>query len=77
LLAGSQLTYAFIDIRVEGAGRYRDKSGTPGHYTVKDGGVITFTGPLASANAKLLSGGRIGLNMNGGNFYNTTCSLAR
>ena len=29
---------------------------------------------LAGASAKLLSGERIGLNMDGGNFYNTTCS---
>jgi len=77
MLAGTQLNYAFIDIRVEGGGRYRDKSGKAGRYVMKDDGRITFTGPLASANAKLLSGGRIGLNMSGGGFYNTSCSLSR
>lgn len=73
-LAGTQLNYAFIDIRIDGTDRYRDKNGTAGSYQVRDGGRIVFTGPLASANAKLLSGGRIGLNMDGGNFFNTSCS---
>lgn len=73
-LAGTQLNYAFIDIRIDGTERYRDKNGKAGSYQVRDGGKIVFTGPLASANAKLLSGGRIGLNMDGGNFFNTSCS---
>eukprot|EP01035_Chromulina_nebulosa_P047585 gene47585-64506_t len=73
-LAGTQLNYAFIDIRIDGTDRYRDKNGKAGSYQVRDGGKIVFTGPLASANAKLLSGGRIGLNMDGGNFFNTSCS---
>jgi hypothetical protein len=73
-LAGTQLNYAFIDIRIDGTDRYRDKSGKTGSYQVRDGGKIVFTGPLASANARLLSGGRIGLNMDGGNFFNTSCS---
>ncbi len=74
ILAGTQLNYAFIDIRIDGTDRYRDKNGKAGSYQVRDGGKIVFTGPLASANAKLLSGGRIGLNMDGGNFFNTSCS---
>lgn len=76
-LAGTQLNYAFIDIRIDGPDRYRDKSGKAGRYEVKANDQIVFTGPLAAANAKLLSGGRIGLNMNGGNFYNTTCSKSK
>ena len=77
MLAGTTLNYAFIDIHVTGTHRYRDKSGKAGTFTVDGTGKITFTGPLASANAKLLPGPRIGLNMNGGNFYNTSCSISR
>lgn len=73
-LTGTQLNYAFIDIRIDGTDRYRDKNGKAGSYQVRDGGKIVFTGPLASANARLLPGGRIGLNMDGGNFFNTSCS---
>ena len=76
-LAGTQLNYAFIDIRIDGPDRYRDKSGKAGRYEVKDNDQIVFTGPLAAAHAKLLSGGRIGLNMSGGNFFNTTCSKSK
>ena len=77
MLAGTTLNYAFIDIHVTGGNRYRDKSGKSGTFTVDGAGKIVFTGPLAAANAKLLSGPRIGLNMSGGNFYNTTCSISR
>lgn len=77
MLAGTTLNYAFIDINVTGSNRYRDKSGKSGTFTVDGAGKIAFTGPLAAANAKLLAGPRIGLNMNGGNFYNTTCSISR
>jgi hypothetical protein len=75
MLAGTNLNYAFIDIRIDGPGRYRDKSGAAGSYSVLAGDKIVFTGPLASANAKLLPGGRIGLNMDGGGFFDTSCSL--
>ena len=77
MLAGSQLNYAFIDIRIEGPDSYKDKNGKAGKYRIGDGGKITFTGPLASANAQVLPGERIGLNMNGGNFFNTSCSRPR
>lgn len=77
MLAGTQLNYAFIDIHIDGPGRYRDGKGNAGTWRLQDDGKITLTGPLAGAGAKLLSGGRIGLNMNGGSFYNTTCSRAR
>lgn len=77
MLAGTTLNYAFVDIHITGANRYRDKSGKAGTFTIDDASRITFTGPLASANAKLLPGPRIGLNMNGGNLYNTSCSITR
>jgi hypothetical protein len=74
MLAGNTLNYAFIDIHIESSSRYKDGKGKSGTYKIGPDNKITFTGPLASANGKLLSGPRIGLNMNGGNFYNTTCS---
>lgn len=77
MLAGGTLNYAFIDIHIDSASQYRDKSGKSGTYSIDANQKIVFTGPLASANAKLLPGQRIGLNMNGGNFYNTSCSISR
>lgn len=77
MLAGSTLNYMFIDIHIESNNRYRDGSGKTGTYTVGANDSISFTGPLASAKGKLLPGPRIGLNMNGGNFYNTTCSRSK
>ena len=77
-LAGATLNYAFIDIRIDGPDRYRDKQGAAGRYVLKDDGRIVFeSGPLAKATAKLLAGPRIGLNMDGGSFYNTSCSLKK
>jgi hypothetical protein len=77
MLAGSTLNYAFIDIHIDSASRYRDKSGKSGTYSIDPDQKIVFTGSLAAANAKLLPGKRIGLNMSGGNFFNTTCSISR
>jgi len=75
LLVGSQMTYAFIDIQVDGPGRYRDMTGAAGTYALEAGDKIRFTGPLAKANAKLIRPGpRIGLNIDGGSFFNTSCS---
>lgn len=77
-LVGTTLNYAFIDIRIDGPDRYRDKQGAAGRYALNDDGRIVFeSGPLAKANAKLLPGPRIGLNMDGGSFYNTSCSLKK
>lgn len=75
LLAGGITSYAFIDIRIDGTDRYRDKQGKPGKYRLEDSGKIVFeSGSLAAANARLMAGPRIGLNMDGGSFYNITCS---
>jgi hypothetical protein len=75
LLVGSQLSYAFIDIQVDGPGSYRDQTGAAGTYALEPGDRIRFTGPLARANAKLIRPGpRIGVNMDGGSFFNTSCS---
>ncbi len=77
MLAGTQLNYMFIDIRIDGAGGYADKSGARGSYKMLDSGKISFTGPLAKANGKLMPGGDIGLNMDGSTLYNTTCSKGK
>lgn len=77
-LAGGTLNYAFIDIHILSASAYSDKAGVKGNYRIESSGKIVFeSGPLAPANAKLLAGPRIGLNMNGGNFFNTSCSLKK
>ena len=67
--------YAFIDIHIDGPTSYKDKNGKPGKYKLDAGtGKIVFeSGTLKEASAKLFNGPRIGLNMNGGNFYSVTC----
>jgi hypothetical protein len=77
MLTSGALNYAFIDIHIDSPSRYRDKSGKSGGYSIDGNQKITFTGPLAAANAKLLPGPRIGLNMNGGKFFNTSCSMKK
>lgn len=78
-LSGTTLNYMFMDIIIDGADSYRDKSGNKGKFRVDAaGGKMTFeSGPLSKANAKVMDGPRIGINMNGGNFFNTTCSLKK
>ncbi|MGZ8230877.1 MAG: hypothetical protein ACXWUS_14665, partial [Burkholderiales bacterium] len=58
---------------------YRDKQGKQGRYKLDaaSGTIVFETGPLTKANAKLLAGPKIGLNMSGGSFFNTTCSLKK
>jgi hypothetical protein len=74
-LVGSTTNYAFIDIRIDGPDQYSDKNGKSGKYRLESSGKIIFeSGPLTKANAKLMAGPRIGLNMDGGSFYNVTCS---
>lgn len=60
-------------LKVTGAGRY-ESDGRAGTYRLEASGAIVFqSGPFAGMHAKLLSGGRIGLNLSGQNFYNMTC----
>jgi hypothetical protein len=76
MLTGGTLNYAFIDVQIDSKNSYRDKQGGSGRYRIEANDTLVFeTGSLKAANAKILSGPRIGLNMNGGNFFNTTCSL--
>ena len=75
-LAGSSMNYAFIDIYIDSASAYRDQKGTGGKYRIEASKKIVFeSGSMTKVNAQLLGSGKIGLNMSGGNFYNTTCNL--
>ena len=71
--------YSFIDIHIDGPAAYRDKKGVKGEYRLDPAtNKIEFTsGSLKGVNAKLLAGPRIGLNMNGGKSYNTTCAMKK
>ena len=47
-----------------------------GKFHIESAGKIVFeTGPLNKFHSMLLSGGRIGLNQDGGRFYGTSCEL--
>jgi hypothetical protein len=76
-LTGGTLNYMFMDVQITGSGTYQDKQGSGGKYRLEGSKIIFEGGPFAKANAALLSGPKIGMNMNGGNFFNTTCSLAK
>lgn len=77
-LAGTTLNYMFLDVRITGPNRYEDQKGNAGDYSIEPSGKLLFSsGPLQKANGKVLSGTKIGLNMNGGTFFNTTCSLKK
>jgi hypothetical protein len=61
------------DMRITSASTY-ESGGKKGKYHVEASNKIVFeSGPFSSFNAKLLAGPRIGMNMNGGTFYNMTC----
>ena len=77
--AGSSINYAFMDIHIEGPDTYRDKKGNKGKYRLDTatGKIVFESGPLKPANAKLLSGPKIGLNMDGGNHFNMSCGLKK
>ena len=78
-LSGTTLNYMFMDIQIDGPTAYRDKKGNKGSYKLDPatGKIVFESGPLAKANAQLLPGPKIGLNMTGGSFFNTTCSLKK
>jgi len=64
-------------MRITGPDSYTFGSGA-GKYHIETSGKIVFeTGPLNGAFSKMVSGGRIGLNLNGDSFYATTCELNR
>lgn len=64
-------------LRITGPGTY-SMSGSSGKFHVEASGKIVFeTGPLKPYFSRLLSGGRVGLNADGGNFFATACELNR
>ena len=76
-LTGGTLNYMFMDVKITGPDTYQDKQGAGGKYRLQGSKIIFDGGPFAKANAALLNGPKIGMNMNGGSFFNTTCSLAK
>ena len=65
------------DMRITGPTSY-EREGKAGRYRVEPSKKIVFeSGPFSTFHAMLLAGPRIGLNMNGGTFYNMTCDPAR
>jgi hypothetical protein len=69
--------YLFMDVVIQDGSRYRSGKGSGEYRLEKDGTLDFISGPLQEASAKLLPGPRIGLNMDGGSFYNTSCSLKK
>jgi hypothetical protein len=71
---GSQATGG---MRITGPASY-DASGQAGRYHVEPSRKIVFeTGPFSTYTAKLLPGPKIGMNLDGGTFYNMTCDPAK
>lgn len=69
--------YTFMDMRITGANTYAS-AGANGKFHIEPSGKMVFeSGPLSKYFAKVLSGGRIGLNANGDSFYATSCELNR
>ena len=64
-------------LRITGSASY-ESNGKPGKYRIEPSRRIIFeTGPYSEYTAKLLPGPKIGLNLNGGTFFGTTCDPAR
>lgn len=64
-------------MKITAPGSY-ESDGKRGKYRVEPSRKIVFeSGPFAEYHAKLLAGPRIGMNLNGGSFYNLTCDPAR
>lgn len=62
-----------MGLQVTGASTYASE-GQSGKYHVEPSGHIVFeSGPFAGFHSEILSGGRIGLNLSGGTFYNMAC----
>ncbi len=64
-------------MRIPALGSY-ESDGKRGTYRVEPSRKIVFeSGPFFEYHAKLLAGPRIGMNLNGGTFYNLTCDPKR
>lgn len=75
-----QLNYAFVDVVVEGPGRYA-VGNARGSYTIDGAGAMRFTGTLSNATGKysIRSGGKpqILLVFNGDNRASMSCGISR
>jgi hypothetical protein len=81
LIVGPYLCYvgsqAAGSMRITALGSY-ESDGKSGKYRVEPSRKIVFeSGPFSAYHAKLLAGPRIGMNLNGGTFYNLTCEPKR
>lgn len=81
LKVGEYLCYvgeqASGSMKITAPGAY-ESDGKRGKYRVEPSRKIVFeSGPFAEYHAKLLAGPRIGMNLNGGSFYNLTCDPKR
>ena len=81
LPAGLYLCYvgsqASGSMTITSPGNY-EADGKRGKYRVEPSRKIVFeSGPFSEYHAKLLAGPRIGMNLNGGTFYNLTCDPKR
>jgi hypothetical protein len=75
-VTGTHITTMIL--RITGANSYSVSGSGSGTFHMGPAGKIVFdTGPLKTFFSKLLSGGRIGLNLDGGIFYGTSCELNR
>jgi hypothetical protein len=64
-------------MKITAPGTY-ERDGKTGKYRVEPSRKIVFeSGPFTEYHAKLLPGPKIGMNLNGGNFYNLTCDPKR
>jgi hypothetical protein len=64
-------------VRITGPGAYA-MAGQSGRFRLEGSGkIVWLSGPLKPYFGKLLSGGRIGINDTGENFYPTSCDLNR
>ncbi|MDP9140484.1 MAG: hypothetical protein M3O62_06815 [Pseudomonadota bacterium] len=69
--------YLFMDVEIVDDDSYRTAKGKGDYSLEKDGSIDFEDGPLEDATAKLMPGPRIGLNMDGGSFFNVSCSLKK
>jgi hypothetical protein len=69
--------YTTMIMRVTSPNTYSAEDGAGKFHIEPQGKIVFETGPLSKFSSKLLSGGRIGLNADGGSFYGTSCELNR
>ncbi|HZQ60003.1 MAG TPA: hypothetical protein VFC24_01565 [Casimicrobiaceae bacterium] len=66
-----------MDLRITGANGYSIPDGSGRFHLDSNGRIVFESGPLKTFYSKLLSGGRIGLNTDGGSFYTVACEFRK